>query len=290
MNIQTTTSAPSAPGIYAGLSNAAYHAGPGVSKSQLDKLAQSPFHYWAHYISGSPPPRTETPAMRFGTAVHTAILEPDHFADWIVLPDLDGRTKEGKAAKALALQEAAVTGVEVISADDHAKVKAIADSFHAHKHLAALLDAGHAELSVYWTDPDTGILCRCRPDWLAPDCVLDLKTTEDASPRAFQRSAYGWRYWVQAAFYLDGLAANGIDGRRFVFAAIEKSQPHACAGYAASEQLIAAGREEYRRLLVQLRQCHEADRWPGYAESLAVLDLPAFANELFTTSNDAIAL
>ena len=289
MNIQKTTSAPSAPGIYAGLSNAAYHAGPGVSKSQLDKLAKSPFHYWSHYLSLKRVSTYETPAMRFGTAVHTAILEPELFAGWVVMPDVDGRTKEGKAAKALALEEAASRGVEVIPADDYEKVAAIAVSFSRHTHLATFLDTGHAELSVYWNDPDTGILCRCRPDWLAPDCVLDLKTTEDASPRVFQRSAYGWRYWVQAAFYLDGLAANGIDGRSFIFAAIEKSEPYACAGYAASEAMIAAGREEYRRLLRTLRQCHDDDHWPGYSESLAVLDLPGFANELFTTTDNAFA-
>lgn len=289
MQIQKTSQAPSEPGIYAGLSNSAYHAGPGVSKSQLDKLSKSPFHYHAHYLSLKRVSSYETPAMRFGTAVHTAILEPDLFASWVVMPDVDGRTKEGKAAKALAQEEAAARGVEVISADDYAKVTAIADSFSRHTHLSSFLDTGHAELSVYWNDADTGILCRCRPDWLAPGCVLDLKTTEDASPRAFQRSAYSWRYWVQAAFYLDGLAANGVDARGFIFAAIEKSEPHACAGYAASEAMIAAGREEYRRLLRTLRQCQQDDRWPGYSESLAVLDLPGFANELFTMSNDAFA-
>ena len=289
MNIQKTSQAPSEPGIYAGLSNSAYHAGPGVSKSQLDKLSKSPFHYQAHYLSLKRVSSYETPAMRFGTAVHTAILEPELFAGWVVMPDVDGRTKEGKAAKALAQEEAAVRGVEVIPADDYAKVTAIAESFATHTHLSSFLNTGHAELSVYWTDADTGILCRCRPDWLAPSCVVDLKTTEDASPRAFQRSAYSWRYWVQAAFYLDGLAANDVDVRGFVFAAIEKSEPYACAGYAASEAMIAAGREEYRRLLRTLRQCQDDDRWPGYSESLAVLDLPGFANELFTTTDNAFA-
>lgn len=289
MNIQKTSQAPSEPGIYAGLSNSAYHAGPGVSKSQLDKLAKTPFHFHSHYLSLKRVSTYETPAMRFGTAVHTAILEPELFAGWVVMPDIDGRTKEGKAAKALAQEEAAVRGVEVISADDYAKVTAIADSFSRHTHLSSFLDTGHAELSVYWNDADTGILCRCRPDWLAPGCVVDLKTTEDASPRAFQRSAYSWRYFVQAAFYLDGLAANDVDARGFVFAAIEKSEPYACAGYAASEAMIAAGREEYRHLLRTLRQCQDEDRWPGYSESLAVLDLPGFANELFTMSNDAFA-
>lgn len=286
MKITQTTSAPSEPGIYAGLSNAAYHAGPGVSKSQLDVLAKSPFHYWDQYVSLNPPPRAETAAMRFGTAVHAAILEPEIFAGWVVMPDLDGRTKEGKAAKLAAIEEASARGTQVISADDHEKVTAIAESFMSHRHLSPLMrEDGHAELSVYWEDPDTGILCRCRPDWLAPGFILDLKTTEDASPRGFQRSAYTYRYWVQAAYYLDGLAANGVEVGDFVFAAIEKSSPYACAGYTASSQFLDAGREEYKRLLRILKDCSDRGSYPGYQENIGFLDLPGYANERLTNAD-----
>lgn len=279
MKIVQTTQAPSEPGIYAGLSNAAYHAGPGVSKSQLDTLAKSPLHYWDQYLNINAPPRTETPAMRFGTAVHAAILEPELFVNWVVMPDVDGRTKEGKAAKMAALEEASARGVEIISAGDHAKVRDIALAFSSQPHVSSLMrDEGHPELSVYWNDPDTGIFCRCRPDWLEPGFVLDLKTTEDASPRAFQRSAYSYRYWVQAAYYLDGLKANGVPVGDFIFAAIEKSSPHVCAGYMASAQFLDAGREEYKRLLRILRQCLDRNVWPGYQENVQFIELPAFAS------------
>jgi hypothetical protein len=292
MNIIDVTTAPATPGIYRGLSNEAYHAGPGVSKSQLDVLARSPFHYYCHYVTEEPVKRPEaTASMQLGTAIHAAILEPELFARWVIMPDVDGRTKEGKAAKLAAIELATHMGVPTIAADLRDQVRDIAESVMSHHDLNQYMRAeGHAELSVYWKDEDTGILCRCRPDWLTLGTVLDLKSTQDASPRAFQRSAYGWRYWVQAAFYTDGLAAHGLDGD-FIFAAIETKPPYACAGYVASRELIEAGRREYKRLLRLLKHCHEEQTWPGYEGlqgGMRLLDLPGFANERLTDLDDEI--
>jgi hypothetical protein len=291
MNIIPTTSAPCTPGIYSGLSNEAYHAGPGVSKSQLDVLARSPYHYYCQYVSAFPIERAApTASMRFGTLVHTAILEPDVFAKHVVMPDVDGRTKEGKAAKLAAIEEAMARGVEAVDAESYDKASTIARSFARHDHLARYLADGHPELSVYWKDEDTGLLCRCRPDWLSlsQECVVDLKTTEDAGYLSFQRSIHKWRYYVQAAFYLDGLAANGLDGYGFVFAAIERNAPHACAGYVCTESMIDAGRQEYRRLLALLKDCHDENEWPGYQRNIEGIGLPPYASPMVNLEDDDV--
>lgn len=289
MKIQRVTSAPQAPGIYAGLSNADYHAGPGISKSQLDTLARSPLHFWAKHIAKQQGTRVETAAMRFGTAVHTAILEPEDFVNWVVMDKVDRRTKDGKAAAEAAETRAAARGVRVIDRADHDVVTAIAASVERHPVIGPYLEAGWAELSVYWMDEDTGVLCRCRPDWLTETAILDVKTTENSSPGSFERSAYQYRYWVQAAYYLDGLAANGCDVSRFVFAAVEKEPPFAAMAYTATPSLIDAGRREYKRLLNLYSACCASGRWPAYGDS-ADLDLPRFAPERMAVDNaDAFA-
>ena len=283
-NIKKTTTAPSEPGIYSGLSNADYHAGPGISKSGLDLIARSPLHYWDAYINPSRPQRVETPAMAFGTAVHTAILEPHDFARWIVMDKVDGRTTAGKAAKAEAEARAAAEGVPMIDSATLATIKRIATQVEDHPMIGHILDTGVPELSVYWVDEDTGVFCRCRPDWLGANCVLDLKTTEDASPQAFMNSAYTYRYWVQASFYMDGLAANGLNMFEFIFAAIEKSSPHAVMAYPAGDALIAAGRREYKRLLRTYADCLAGGDWPGYA-GVWELALPRWAPESLDFNN-----
>ena len=74
----------------------------------------------------------------------------------------------------------------ILSPEVWEQLHAMAAAVHAHPAAGALLTSvpGEAEKSVYWNDPTTGVLCRCRPDWWREDDVLvDLKTTDDASPR-----------------------------------------------------------------------------------------------------------
>ena len=59
-------------GRYTDMSNEDYHRSPAISKSGMDRLAISPEHYQAYLLER----REETPAMKTGTAVHMAVLEP----------------------------------------------------------------------------------------------------------------------------------------------------------------------------------------------------------------------
>lgn len=266
-------------GIYAGISNDAYHGGAGVSKSGLDVLARSPLHYWAKYLDPNREPTEPTPAMRLGTAIHTAVLEPDEFARrHHVAPKVDRRTKDGKTEWEAAVMAAQVAGAELISADDFATCQAIAAQVRQHPTARKVFATGQAEMSCYWTDQETGLLCKCRPDWLSMPLVVDLKSTEDASAQGFQRSAWNYRYWVQAAWYVDGIEqATGQRPEAFIFGAFEKSAPYACAFYFADDALMDMGRQEYRKLLRILADCKAADRWPGYTTDVLPLGLPAWA-------------
>lgn len=273
--IRKTTTPTGDPGIYAGISNEAYHAGPGISKSGLDKLARSPAHYHEAYLSLTSKKPVETPAMAMGTAVHTAILEPEDFHDrYHIAPKVDARTKDGKAAKEAAQAEAAAKGAILIDDATHATVSAMAASVRRHDTAPNILEAGHAELSVYWIDKDSGVLCRCRPDWLGLDVVLDVKTTEDASPRGFYfGSVKKYNYAMQAAFYLDGLKANGVEPHDFIFAAVEKSPPHVTALYSLQAADLADGRDQYKALLETYAECTATGHWPGYHIGIMPLGL-----------------
>lgn len=288
MDIKKVTSAPTVPGIYSGISNSAYHAGPGISKSGLDVLAKSPAHYWDKYLSPNRPASVETAAMAFGTAFHTAVLEPHEFGKWVVLDKVDRRTKDGKAAAEEAEARAAAQGGRIVSRSDMDVIAAMNTSIWGHP-VAEHLETGVPELSVYWIDEDSGVFCRCRPDWLGASAVVDLKTTDDASPAGFLRSAYKYRYWVQAAFYVDGLAANGVHMPYFIFAAVEKNRPYPVVAYNTPDEAIEAGRREYRRLLKLYADCASSNTWPGYP-LWADMELPRWATDRFADfDDDAIA-
>jgi exodeoxyribonuclease VIII len=107
--------------------------------------------------------------------------------------------------------------------------------------------------------------------------VVDLKTTEDASPAGFRKSIGQWRYGVQAAWYLHSLEqATGIRPSQFIFIAVEKKAPYAVACYAADEEMIQLGMETAMRDLQRIAECRTAERWPGYSDQIEMISLPAW--------------
>ncbi|EAQ1053091.1 PD-(D/E)XK nuclease-like domain-containing protein, partial [Salmonella enterica subsp. enterica serovar Cerro] len=66
------------PGIYYDIPNEAYHAGPGVSKSQLDDIADTPAIYL--WRKNAPVDTEKTKSLDTGTAFHCRVLEPEEFS------------------------------------------------------------------------------------------------------------------------------------------------------------------------------------------------------------------
>lgn len=166
----------------------------------------------------------------------------------------------------------------VLSADEWDQLHAMRASVMAHPKAAALLSRpGRAEQSVYWVDQVTGVLCRCRPDFLTDDdIVVDLKTTEDASPEEFARSCANYRYHVQHPFYLDGLSAIGRRPRAFVFIAVEKKAPYAVGVYVLREEDVELGRLQYIADVQTYAECQRTGVYPAYSEKIESLALPGW--------------
>lgn len=259
------------------LSNADYHGHSAVSKSHLDKLAKSPAHYWAAYLDPDRVTPEPTLAMVLGTALHTAVLEPELWDATIAVPPqaFDRRTKAGKELALAFEQESA--GKLVLTPEDGDRIRRMADAVHKHPASSFLLDLpGLREASYFWTDEDTGIECKCRPDWHSTDrrLVVDVKTTEDASPRGFQQSVAKWRYHVQSAWYSRPLGAE-----QFLFICVEKTPPYCVAVYAVTPAMFAAGARVADRDLALLAECRKSGRWPGYSDEIQPIDLPKWCND-----------
>ena len=246
------------PGLYSGLSLADYHAAPGFSKSDLDLIARSP----AHYRHGE---REVTPAMRLGTAVHACVLEPETWESRYVR----ALGKRGKTDSDAAPDQTGLT------AADWETCLRLRDAVWNHPTCQDLFWEGQAEHSAWWIDPDTLLLCKCRPDWSRPGWLMDLKTTTDASPAGFARAVERYRYHVQAAYALDGWPeAGGGTVEQFLFIAVEKTPPFAVGLYELSPATLRQGRRLYQQALRTAEDCLTRQHWPGYDPDITVLDLP----------------
>lgn len=260
-------------GTYSMVSNADYHADPSISASHLHAVARSPQTYFKKYLDPNRPPSEPTAAMKLGTFVHTAVLEPE---------ELDKRyavcaTRKGSTAYNKLIEK----GIEPVIQSQWDQALAMCDSVRNHPEAAWLLSNGKAEQSVWWDDEQFELRCKCRPDWWNGDIVIDLKTTKDASPRGFASSVANFRYHVQQMHYLQGTKAA-----RFVFVAVEKEYPFNVGVYELDSEACSIGEELRQRDMNRIKNCKKRNEWPGYSNDISSLSLPPYAKYIDLSSTD----
>ena len=154
---------------------------------------------------------------------------------------------------------------------------AMASSVFAHPAAAELLSAGAAELSFWWDDQETGLRCKCRPDWMQGQTIVDLKTTQDSSPEAFAKSCAQFSYHIQQAHYLKGLEASQPPADDFVFIAVSSAFPYLTGVYRLDDAATIGGENLRARMMRKLKRCKDTDHWPGHSEAIESVSLPGWS-------------
>lgn len=241
-----------------------------LNYSGCKALLRSPGHYKAWLTED----KKDSPALQMGRLVHLAALQPELLAERVaVAPIVDRRTKDGKAAYE-AFQAGLKEGQECVSQDIYDDVIRIANV--AHK---SLLDLNLADWKtemgcVLGLGP---ITIKGRPDLIAKDAngdlvIVDLKTTQDASPSAFAKDVANFKYHLQAAFYMRLTGA-----KKFIILAQEKELPCANRVYTLDEAALAEGNRLMDEALALYAQCVAFDSWPTYSKDITELSLPKWA-------------
>lgn len=236
-----------------------------VSSSSLKKISKSEKSFYVHHFNLID--REETKAQHIGKLAHLAVLEWDRFADlYKVIPEFMEPTQKGelsknsKAAKekrqawideTLAENPNAIFCTQKERDDILSMMYAIAN----HKDAEALLKSGVPELSGFYADPETGIACKIRPDFISNDqtVIVDLKTTEDVEINAFSRQIFNYGYSTSIAMY--GAGAEIINQRsvdHYVFIAVEKKRPFEVAVYPLDGGSLDWAQQRYRSNLKKL--------------------------------------
>lgn len=259
------------PGLYPGLSRAAYEAINAVNVSTLEHFERSAAHAREAIIH----PPAPTTAMDFGTAFHCAILEPFRFSrEYVAAPKVDRRTTDGK--RAWAEFEAEHEGACLLDAEDFIAISRMRDSVWNHPIAKELLGgSGHNEVGIVFENGETGLLCKGLLDRISTfdrwTWIVDAKSTLDASRREFSRAIRKLHYAARAAFYLDGCNNVAPRQRRFAWIAVEKKAPYAVALYEPDDEAIAAGRLRYMRWLRLYEEARRTGNWPGYPPDINAL-------------------
>lgn len=263
-----------------GVSNADYHKRVlgVVSNSALKAFNRcGAFYRW--WIDA--PPDEPTPAMAFGSLVHCLILEPDLFAaSYVVAPDFGNlRTNQGKADKAAWLAQH--PNAILMEQEDFDRARRMRDAIMAHTDARRIVEPSEHEVSGFWTDPATGLLCKIRADcWLPSASIIgDIKTCIDASEEEFAKSIANFSYHRQAALYCMGAEQISLSSTyaEFVFIAVEKDPPFLVATYHLNRDELNAKIFSVAADMARFKKCIDEDNWPAFGSRTKEISLPRWA-------------
>jgi exodeoxyribonuclease VIII len=263
-----------------------------ITQSKLKVLASSPTEFYERYIARTWPYKPATPAMLLGSMVHCLALEPDEFDNrFAVMPDVDGRTKEGKAVKAEFAARYTGKDVEFVTDDDFVTASLCHAALLQHDEFGkvlANLDKMIVEKEFYWNQ--NGVDCAGKPDIvdLKRGIIWDIKTTQDVRSSVFGRQASNLAYARQAAFYLDGVHQCTDILCDFIFVAVKTTPVHEVAAYLVPAEAIRDARDDIDNLLTEYKRRVAQNYWKAAHETgICELQLPKW-NDWFVCSVDEL--
>lgn len=282
------------PGVYPGMTAAAYHLDPCPEPSlssgiAATLLAETPLAAWMQHPKLNPD-RVEgesTPDQLLGTACHKLLLGRGRE---IVVCDVDSwRSNAAKATRDAALESGLLPlkRAEAERAQEIAEAaRAQLDEFDPEKWPGVATVGGEgqglAEAVVIVRDPSTGIWLRIMCDWLDVERGIfwDYKTGKGA-PAGISKQIARMGYHFQLAFYAHVLEtalpelAGRIDGGwiyQQTTGAKELRVVRPC------EADLAIGRRQVQTAIADFAECLRSNRWPSYRREVETIVLPPFAH------------
>lgn len=246
-----------------------------LGSSQIREFISSPNAFKQSVVDREP--KKDTHALKYGKAVHAAILEPLKFdATYMIIPSAeklgfkDFRTNAAKEKIESYIAEAAKKGCTLITEEELNDIKIIARNIERHKTVVDLIKYGEPEVTYLFKDPITGINLKTRIDFLSfnGQMITEVKTTGKSSKRKqFGAEIYSRRYDVQVA--VQAMACFQVNGKMpsiINIVAIEKGSKE-IAGYYFNEQQIERAFEDLKNALIGIKKCIDENNFPMRQES-----------------------
>lgn len=217
-----------------------------INQSRLKAFSRS----MAHGIHEFKNPKAQTTAMRFGTALHTLMLDGEDVfrAKYAVGGPVNPKTGDTYGADTKAFAEwAKQQHGPYVSDAEFARLNRMRETLDAHRYAGTKVRTPQAdrELTIVWTEMVHGepIRCKARLDWVHPKVgIIDLKSTKNASIRLFGADIAKLGYHMQAAWYRRAAKRAGlITNQPYGWIAIESEEPHLIGMYTACDWDLRCG-------------------------------------------------
>jgi len=231
--------------------------------------------------------------MRIGTGVHALLLEPEQFASrFVIMPDYhldeDNVTGKGERSESKATsyyksrcREFCTANRDklILSQDDFNKSLTCISALRRRPAIRKHLEGANTEVTVL--GEIEGVEFKGRIDILKPNAIVDLKTTNDVTPRLFGRTFANFHYAEKLAIYRELVRQNSVGIRDVFIIAQEPDGDFDNCVIPIPEVVLDNGLERVQRLVRDYKQCLATDVWPGVdrGEDEVALYVPQWAME-----------
>ena len=274
------------PGVIDGMPDDIYHADPvvggslSVSGAKLLLPPNCPALFKWRRDNGQP----NKAVFDFGHAAHKEVLGVGQPIRYIQGKTAKGAPSDGWASKYAQEQqaEAYAAGEIPLLESQRGIIEGMVAALRAHPLASILLDPanGSPEQSLFWEDPESGVMLRGRLDFLPNPrngrlLLVDYKTAASANPGRFAKSAADLNYHMQDCFYRDLAIGLGLDDApSFLFIAQEKTPPYLVSVIELDWDAKAIGQQLNRQAIDIYQTCMESGEWPGYSSDVERVSLP----------------
>jgi hypothetical protein len=241
------------------IADAEYRALDALGSTDVNRLLKAPALYRWHRDN----PEQPSAAFDLGSAVHSVLLGG---RDVVAIDAPDWRSTSARAERDRIRDGGGIP----LLAKEYAQASDMAAAVAA---STDLLDGQHEVPGLAEHD---GVPIKGKADVLHPGAgIVDLKTTASAHPDALARSILTYGYHVQAAHYLEVFAAG--EQWDYLIVAVEKAPPYLVTTVLLDETWIDLGRTRCHEAYETWTACAATDTWPGYAQGVVRLPMPAWA-------------
>lgn len=259
--------------IIEGIPNLEYHSSPELSRSTAWNLITT---CPARVIHDKRNPGSSSSALILGNGFHSATMEPKLFEEeYEIKPSqIDGKSALTKHYKEkFSEMQEDDTSKTWLSRSEWEMCSDMADSANSNPWFKRTLESGKFIIEGTGFFECEGVKCKVRPDLYDPETgvIIDLKSTQDASPRGFRSSVRKFGYDFQVAFYMEGLRRMGLKATAFIFLAVEKKAPYLSAIYQINGMDIERQSRQMLKACQIWANCSATETFPGYSEEVVTL-------------------
>lgn len=260
-----------------------YRALDSLCYSDLSNLARS-YNYY-EYQRSVPPNAETTPALRFGNAYDTYILQPEVFKrEYGVLneynrPELD-KTMASKLNQAWKQDFFKKHGNLYVTLDEMGQLNEMGNALHNNPFAHQLLTTDGGVAQDIATYELFGLPFKSKFDLAFPEkrLILDLKTTQSIADRDLSNSIVKYRYYIQSLLYRWAFEKKYNSQPNFFFIFQEKNPPYEVVVLTLADEWDDFARKEIERLVSYYLDCKGGKGCKTRYSDVLTLEKPHYLN------------